>query len=111
MSIASLEAAYLYRDEYWPGYEPRPGYAGKLKYLEGVTTDELRHAYVLGRTADIVEREVEAAAASLAQCEAKTWEMLPNEERTPYRTAARTALTAARKTVDDDHTDDTQEQS
>ena len=65
MSIAERESEERYPAQYYPGYEPSEGYSGRLAYLTGLTTDDLREAYEAGRTAPVTEMEIDAAGYEL----------------------------------------------
>ncbi|MCO6558508.1 MAG: hypothetical protein J6575_03610 [Bifidobacterium sp.] len=96
MSIASEEAEKVFPSRYRPGYEPRKDYRGKLAYLDGVTTDDLRQAYEVGRTAEATEQEVEAGAMALAMSFGGEWSVMPGCVQAKYRDDARIVLEAAR---------------
>ena len=69
---AELEAANRWPAEYYKGYEPSGDYAGRLAYLTGVTTDDLREAFEQGaawqrqQPIEITDEMVERAAAHIA---------------------------------------------
>lgn len=105
MSIAEQESAERYPDEYWPGFEPREGYAGRLAYLDGLTTDDLREAYEQGRTAPVTEVEIDAVAA--LDCADATngcceFDGESDSDKLLWRNHARKLLEAARKAVSDE---------
>ncbi|WEV59689.1 hypothetical protein OZX67_03890 [Bifidobacterium sp. ESL0728] len=100
MSIASEEAEKAFPAQYWPGYEPRRDYRGKLAYLDGVTTDDMREAYERGRTAEVTAEEIEAGAKALAQNLDGDWEQMPGTVREKYLADACIVLEFARRMVD-----------
>ncbi|MCI1673165.1 MAG: hypothetical protein LKI34_02950 [Bifidobacterium tibiigranuli] len=119
MNAAENESARRYPAKYWPGHEPDGDHPGKLAYLDGVTTDDLRAAFETGAqwqsTQPFTAVQVEEAAkqiylaASAAVDEydhwmgtfrkLAVWDDLAEQGKEFYRKSAVNALEAARKAL------------
>jgi hypothetical protein len=111
MSTAKEEAERRYPSRYWPNHEPDGDYPGKLMYLDGVTTDDLREAFEQGadwhREQPHTHGQSEAAAKAMVaelheyNHDFPAWDDLDTETRDHARIFATIALEAARGAADD----------
>ena len=98
MSKASEEAALRYPPRYWPGYEPDGDHPGKLAYLDGITTDDLREAFDAGAQWQ-AEQQITDAKVQVAMGVLFARMSDDDPERRYFTGLVRSALEAARKTL------------